>query len=278
MKQNVAKVETKELKPGMMVRILPGKERSGFEVEGMRQTRGLVGTVITVDGSVDLAQVDVYVPKEARLVHWWYPTSVLERAEKEDQAEPVSTEGHMRLLMAESKLTRLYCRSAVVKLAQHGLISQDLLSRDKVLCLRSLEELRQAEPALCYVTEVGPDMFFRSSFSDAGVLGHDGFLHPAVVSPELDQEVDDAAHAEAVVARVCSALVSASRLSALPGAKGEGTAASAVATATAADGDASDACKELAAAFRVCRLPVEVGRKTFDVSFEGACAVVVTVE
>jgi hypothetical protein len=167
-KASANKLGANELSPGMRVLINDAASRTGFEVSTMEQTRGLVGEVVSVDASKGLALVEVYLDGDALLTQWWYPSTVLERANKAaGRAFENGGSVHDLLLRSESELTRLFCRSAVLTLRlQHTLLDSSWLSQTEVLRLLGSELKRIQLPGKCLIQSARADEFFAFTSSD----------------------------------------------------------------------------------------------------------------
>jgi E3 ubiquitin-protein ligase HECTD4 len=124
-----------------------------FGVVNMLKTFGLIGTVLDVDKSLELVQVETYLETEGSLVHYWYPVSALEKPPKGHQhaqknltaASIDNLTFHRVLLQSEVKLSCLYCRMALLSLVNYSKPS-DVLSDVDQLRLLSYHLLSCPQP------------------------------------------------------------------------------------------------------------------------------------
>jgi hypothetical protein len=155
LKSSAVKLGVNELQQGMLVQIAASDERGAFEVSEMVPARGLVGSIVEVDKAKSLALVEVYLEAEARLVQWWYPCNVLQRSSSgpsKKKKAPMAQQAmrdHVEFLACHSRLTRLYCRSALLALHQSGAKLADLVSPVELLRLFVYEQLRRPMPGRC---------------------------------------------------------------------------------------------------------------------------------
>ncbi|KAK3084084.1 hypothetical protein FSP39_007865 [Pinctada imbricata] len=135
-KEDLAKFTIERVRKGttVVVRNTAGTSTSGgtvlpkFAVRSMLRTFGLTGTVLDVDTSNELVQVETYLRSEGVLVRFWYPIDMLERPPQGLRKSTImggqilDTSNifiHRELLRCESLLARMYCRTALLKLIDH---------------------------------------------------------------------------------------------------------------------------------------------------------------
>jgi len=153
------RISANEIQSGMRVRNIASEGTTQFEVPGVEKTRLLTGTVIRVDTKQSLALVEMYVGSKASLEHWWYPCNVLELAEGAVEGIAVNAECHSRFLQCESKLTRLYCRSALLMLHANDLVE---MSTTQSLQLMAYESRTVPRVAQCGVHSATAATFFQT--------------------------------------------------------------------------------------------------------------------
>ena len=199
--KTAAKLGAASLRVGTAVQVTPASGRVGFEVAGMDRTRHQTGIVVSVDTGKGLALVETYLEHEGELVRWWYPCSVLQFADGKEGRTSVKTstgvstpeEDHSNLLLCESKLTRLYSRTAVLHLARVAGLLGTLVTPRQVLGLLTVEQLRPAAPACCFVESATAEVFFNWSRGSrdryTGVLQH--WLDAAVGEGKVAAFVQD---------------------------------------------------------------------------------------
>jgi hypothetical protein len=157
-----------EIVSGMRVRNITTDATADYEIMGVEKTRMLTGTVVRVDTDRSLALVEMYVGSDASLMHWWYPCNVLELAEGAVENPDTDLEAcHPEFLLCESKLTRLYARSALLMLNQHALVD---LSIAQSLQLMSYESRSVVRPGACFVQTASAESFFNNGSAPAEAL------------------------------------------------------------------------------------------------------------
>ncbi|XP_059171920.1 probable E3 ubiquitin-protein ligase HECTD4 isoform X2 [Physella acuta] len=99
-----------------------------FAVRSMLKTFGLTGTVLDVDTANELVQVETYLRSEGVLVRFWYPLVLLEKPAQGMRkasitgGQTMDTSNifiHRELLLSESSLSRMYLRTAFLRLTDH---------------------------------------------------------------------------------------------------------------------------------------------------------------
>ncbi|OWF52164.1 E3 ubiquitin-protein ligase HECTD4 [Mizuhopecten yessoensis] len=135
-KEDLAKFTIERVKKGTAVVIRNTAETSTagttvlpkFAVRSMLRTFGLTGTVLDVDNSNELVQVETYLRSEGVLVRFWYPIDMLERPAQGLRRSTITggqimdtsnVHIHCELLRSEAVLVRMYCRTALLKLIDH---------------------------------------------------------------------------------------------------------------------------------------------------------------
>ncbi|KAJ8312853.1 hypothetical protein KUTeg_010226 [Tegillarca granosa] len=135
-KEELAKFTIERVRKGTMVviRNTTGTSTAGttvlpkFAVRSMLRTFGLTGTVLDIDNTNELVQVETYLRSEGVLVRFWYPIDMLERP-PQGMRKSTITGGqildtsnvhiHGELQRCEGVLARMYCRTALLKLIDH---------------------------------------------------------------------------------------------------------------------------------------------------------------
>ncbi|XP_063396384.1 probable E3 ubiquitin-protein ligase HECTD4 [Mytilus trossulus] len=135
-KEDLAKFTIERVRKGTVVVVRNTAETSTagttmlpmFAVRSMLRTFGLTGTVLDVDNSNELVQVETYLRSEGVLIRFWYPIDMLERPGQGLRKSSI-TGGqildtsniyiHRELLRCEGILSRMYCRTALLKLIDH---------------------------------------------------------------------------------------------------------------------------------------------------------------
>eukprot|EP00045_Choanoeca_perplexa_P018473 m.292787 g.292787 ORF g.292787 m.292787 type:complete len:4258 (-) comp17829_c0_seq1:6294-19067(-) len=232
LKEAGTKLAADQIKTSMNVRITTVAERSEFETEEMAVTRNQMGVVTSVDDAAGLALVDVYLSEQARLLQCWFPISVLEEVESAG-IQKVDKHVHAELLSAESKLTRLTCRQAVLRLFnQPSAPNVSILSPLDLMRLNVLSRLRPSLPARCLSQHHSILQFFDSDHESDLIDAVSRVLQQCTSTTALVQLVDDACHV----------------------------------------------ILDPGQSYNVAQMPVEVGRRTYDVSFERGAAIFVSVK
>ncbi|KAK7087914.1 probable E3 ubiquitin-protein ligase HECTD4 isoform X2 [Littorina saxatilis] len=99
-----------------------------FAVRAMLKTFGLTGTVLDVDTSNELVQVETYLRSEGVLVRFWYPLEMLEKPQPGLRKSSITggqtmdtsnVHIHRELLQSEAVLARMYVRTAFLRLINH---------------------------------------------------------------------------------------------------------------------------------------------------------------
>jgi hypothetical protein len=204
LKASAGRLSAAEIATGMRVRNISGSgSDTGFEVHGMAKTRNLTGTVLRVDTVRSLALVEIYVPMDATLAHWWLPCSVLESAETPLADTSFRASTHDDFLVSESKLIRLYCRSALIFLNQRGFVP---LSTGERLRLKSYESREMPSPGQCFVRSAAAEDLFQSGSEASGMLKTAMSEAWVAALTEGKDEKEVAGTALALINNVCESL------------------------------------------------------------------------
>eukprot|EP00041_Stephanoeca_diplocostata_P039548 m.1635171 g.1635171 ORF g.1635171 m.1635171 type:complete len:4171 (-) comp25420_c1_seq1:3546-16058(-) len=169
LKATAGRLGANEIQSGMQVRSvaavgadLPAPATTSdarpTETSNAEPPRSLVGTVLRVDTNRSLALVEIYLPTEAALVHWWFPCSALELVDSHSADKTLSRSTHAAFLMCESKLTRLYCRSALLLCQELGAAS---LTPSQTLQLLAYESRAIPVAGKCTVHSATAQTFFQ---------------------------------------------------------------------------------------------------------------------
>ncbi|XP_053376532.1 probable E3 ubiquitin-protein ligase HECTD4 [Mercenaria mercenaria] len=160
-KEDLAKFTIDRVRKGttVVIRGPTGSSASGttvlpkFAVRSMLKTFGLTGTVLDVENSNELVQVETYLRSEGVLVRYWYPLNMLERP-PQGMRKSTITGGqildtsnvniHKELIRSERTLARMYCRTALLKLIDHCNSS----AMEVISCSSSLASGMEASAAL----------------------------------------------------------------------------------------------------------------------------------
>ncbi|QQP52771.1 Uncharacterized protein FKW44_005018, partial [Caligus rogercresseyi] len=127
-KDDLSKLSIEGIKKGMLLSVGLINVELGYKIgpQSICETSNQPGEVIDIDIENELVQVETYLKLKGVLVRYWYPITALEKSSQplKSSINPTSSGSfnihnpdiHREVLNMEFALSRIYCRSAYIKL------------------------------------------------------------------------------------------------------------------------------------------------------------------